>query len=244
MTYEEAQKEFVKIINSLSGKYNPLSVFQDFCLMSTAALHNAFDKRDELEEQYLRAACKYEPDEVKVISRLLALVVEGFEDRLGDFLGEAYEKLEISNSNLGQFFTPYSVAKLTAAVTIDEKEVKQTIKEKGYVTINEPACGGGCMIVAALDILKSKGVNFQKECVVIACDKDQTCAYMTYITLSILGVPAIVINGDTLLLETYQTLYTPFYVLRYNLFWKSKEDEKEAVKNSFKENEEGQLSLF
>lgn len=244
MTYDEAKKAFVKTVNEMSGKYPAVTIFSDFVEMAACSLHNAFRKRDDLEKRYLDTAKKYSAEELNRLSSLLAYVVEGLEDRFGDFLGEAYEKLEISNSNLGQFFTPYSVAKLTAAVAIDEKEVKQAINEKGYVRINEPACGGGSMIVAALDVLESKGVNFQKECVVIACDKDQTCAYMTYITLSLLGVPAIVINGDSLLLETYQTLYTPFYVLRHNLFFKSKEDEKKAVKNTFKENEEGQMELF
>lgn len=243
MTYEEAQKEFVKIINSLSGKYNPISVFQDFCLMSTVALHNAFDKRDELEEQYLRTAGKYEHDEVKAISRLLALAVEGFEDRLGDFLGEAYEKLEISNSNLGQFFTPYCVAKLSAAVTITDKEVNQA--KNGVFRINEPACGGGAMIVAALDVLKEKGVNYQKHAFVTAMDLDSRCVYMTYITLTLLGCPAVVVHGNTLTMEVFDTLYTPFYRAMPADMKKEDTELLDSVLKTVKPIEQGvQLSLF
>lgn len=243
MTYDEAKKAFVKTVNDMSGKYPAVSIFSDFVEMAAISLHNAFRKRDDLEKRYLDTAKKYSPEELNRLSSLLAFVVEGLEDRFGDFLGECYESLEITNSNLGQFFTPYCVAKLSAAVTITDKEVNQA--KNGVFRINEPACGGGAMIVAALDVLKEKGVNYQKHAFVTAMDLDSRCVYMTYITLTLLGVPAIVVLGNTLTMEVFDTFYTPFYRAMPADMKKEDTELLDSVLETVKPIEQGvQLSLF
>lgn len=54
------------------------------------------------------------------------------------------------------------------------------------------------MIIAAAMELKSKGVNYQDELEVVAQDLDWNCVYMCYIQLSLLGISAVVVQGDTL----------------------------------------------
>ena len=238
MTYDEAKKAFVKTVNDMSGKYPAVTIFSDFVEMAACSLHNAFRKRDDLEKRYLDTAKKYSTEELNRLSSLLAYIVEGLEDRFGDFLGECYESLEITNGNLGQFFTPYCVAKLSAAVTITDNEVNQA--KNGVIRINEPACGGGAMIVATLDVLKEKGVNYQKHAFVTAMDLDSRCVYMTYITLTLLGCPAVVVLGNTLTLEVFDTFYTPFYYVNPSVADKADQEIKEH-----KPIEQGvQLSLF
>ena len=54
------------------------------------------------------------------------------------------------------------------------------------------------MIIAAAMELKSKGMNYQDKLEVVAQDLDWNCVYMCYVQLSLLGINAVVVQGDTL----------------------------------------------
>ena len=66
------------------------------------------------------------------------------------------------------------------------------------ITINEPTCGGGAMVIAAAKVLKEKGINYQQAMEVVAQDLDWKGVYMCYVQLSLLGISAICVQGDTL----------------------------------------------
>ena len=55
------------------------------------------------------------------------------------------------------------------------------------------------MIIAALDLLRERGVDYQRKVRVVAQDLDWKGVYMTYLQLSLLGVNAVVVQGDTLM---------------------------------------------
>lgn len=245
MTYDDAKKAFVKTVNDMSGKYPAVVIFSDFVEMAAISLHNALRKRDDLEKRYLNTAKKYSAEELNRLSSLLAFVVEGLEDRFGDFLGECYGLLQITNKSLDQFFTPYHIAKMSAKSIITDDAIKQGLDKHGVISILEPACGGGAMIIGALDVLKEKGVNFQKHAFVTAMDLDSRCVYMTYITLTLLGVPAVVVLGNTLTMEVFDTLYTPFYRAMPADMKKEDTELLDSVLETVKPIEQGvQLSLF
>lgn len=257
MTYEQAKKEFVKLINSISGAYAPTQVFADFVEMAAISISNACDhskKWEEREKKYMDLIGKYKPEQQQAFPKLLALVVQALKHRMGDFLGETYMEMNAGNSKAGQFFTPYSVSRVCAEVVFDKNVVMKTIEEKGYVGINEPSAGGGGMIIAGLEVLKEMGVNYQTQAYVIAQDIDYRCSYMCYIMLSLLGVPAVVSIGNTLTLEVWETLYTPFYVMNWRKFNRKTAPVKEATAQAVEmpevasvmvENQkQGQLSLF
>lgn len=218
MKYEEAKKAFIKTIDAISNRYTPQQVFTDFVTMAAMSISNAVDFNQEREKKYLDLIRGYEPDEQARFPELLAIATEGFESQFGDFLGECFEELGASNSKTGQFFTPYNIASVCGQITFDKKAVDSAIAEKGYVGINEPAAGGGAMIVAFLEAMKENGYNFQTQSLTVAQDIDYRCAYMCYVTLSLLGAPAIVCIGDTLTLDIWEELHTPFYVLNYRKF--------------------------
>ena len=218
LAYDSAKKEFIKTVNAIARRYTPEHVFTDFVTMAAMSISNAVDFKQEREKKYLDLSRKYEPDELARFPELLAIATEGFESQFGDFLGECFEDLEASNSKAGQFFTPYSVARVCGQITFDKKAIDAAISEKGYIGINEPAAGGGAMIVAFLEAMKENGYNFQTQSLTVAQDIDYRCAYMCYVTLSLLGAPAIVCIGDTLTLDIWEELHTPFYVLNYRKF--------------------------
>nr|DAZ74261.1 MAG TPA: type I restriction-modification system methyltransferase [Caudoviricetes sp.] len=80
----------------------------------------------------------------------------------------------------------------------------------------EPSTGGGGMIIAAARVLKERGMNPQRCMDVVAQDLDWKAVHMTYLQLSLLGIKATVVQGNSLT-EPYtgrgyppaRVLYTP-----------------------------------
>lgn len=92
------------------------------------------------------------------------------------------------------------------------------------------------MILGFAKALKSHGINYQQNLFVDAVDISPTCVYMTYIQLSLYGIPAIVHCGDTLSLKMNFQMETPFFFMNYwkfrKIFTQSNEEKKEKIKES------------
>lgn len=132
---------------------------------------------------------------------LAAYVVRALEDDPEqDFLGSVFMELNLGNKSTSQFFTPYHICELMAKVT--EEDVAAIVKEKGYITINDPCCGAGATLIAAVNEAKKQlekvNLNFQNHVLVAAQDIDETVALMCYIQLSLLGVAAYIKVGNSL----------------------------------------------
>lgn len=67
-----------------------------------------------------------------------------------------------------------------------------------FVRAIEPACGSGANLIALANVLKEKGINYQRNVYFVGQDIDPLVAKMCYIQMSLLGMPGIVIVGDTL----------------------------------------------
>jgi hypothetical protein len=132
------------------------------------------------------------------------------EHRMHDFLGSVFMQLEISNSHLGQFFTPYELCVLMAEVTLGDVSEDDS---RELITFQEPACGAGATMIAAMDVLKKRGINYQQRTYTVAVDVSETAARMAYIQFSLLGIPAHIVWGNSLSLETRQQWPTLAYGL-------------------------------
>lgn len=121
--------------------------------------------------------------------------------------------MDMGNAATGQFFTPYEVSRLMAGIVMaDQAELQAQQQQRGYITLQEPACGAGGMVIAAIHALADSGFNYQQAMHVTAIDVDRRCAHMTYVQLTLLHVPAIVIQGNALSLEVLETWYTPAHI--------------------------------
>ena len=109
-------------------------------------------------------------------------------------------RAEISNNKAGQFFTPYNVCKMMSDVTFDRKAVGKQVHEKGYVSVNDCACGAGATLIASIEKCKEmfKKLNFQNHVYFVGQDIDRVCVNMCYIQLSLQGVAGYVVHGNTL----------------------------------------------
>jgi hypothetical protein len=59
------------------------------------------------------------------------------------------------------------------------------------------------MLIAGAQAMKGKGLNPQQDALFVGQDIDARCARMTFIQLSLLGIPAVIICGDSLAFKTY-----------------------------------------
>lgn len=188
--------EIVKTITALSGKYPVAVIFSDWVECYALAIRNStqlihdslWNKR---EEQYMNIVKKYTSQELEKFLHMNTLLAKALDEDIRDMLGEVYMESGCGSAAAGQFFTPFHISKLTAQLSL------KTIPE-GAIIINEPSCGGGGMIIAVAAVLAEKGINFQRRMKVVAQDLDWRSVYMTYVQLSLLGIDAEVVQGDTL----------------------------------------------
>jgi len=195
-------QEVVKIFNSLSGSKMLYQVFTDWVVMFACSISNAVDlyRFNKREEEYLKVANGYNENEMQEFCKISALITEMIEENSWrDTLGNLYMQLDMGSSALGQFFTPYSVSLAMAMSVFSKEEVERKIKERGYIKLLEPSCGGGATIIAACEVLyKYINIDYQSQVVVIAQDLSRVTALMCYIVLSLMGVQAVIKVGDTL----------------------------------------------
>lgn len=92
------------------------------------------------------------------------------------------------------------------------------------------------MILSFAKALDKRHINYQQELLVEATDISDVCVYMTYIQLSLYGIPAVVYCGDTLSQKMRFKMETPLYFLQYWKFRKfytqSNELEQEKIEQN------------
>lgn len=205
--------KLIKLIELASRRRAKWDVFRDFVTMaSTAFARLDLSQAARREEQYLACMRHYTKDELALFPQMMAQLTLGMEACPRDILGETFMMLDLGNAYRGQFFTPYELCQLVAGVTFSEVN-KETIAEQGFITFHEPACGAGAMIIAAMTHLREKGINYQQCVHVTAIDVDSTAAMMTFVQLSLLHVPATIVNGNSLTLQEFDHWHTPAHIL-------------------------------
>lgn len=194
------KREIVKKITDMSGKYAAGTIFSDWVQCMALAIQNTCQLVHnqlwhEREQEYLSIMGKYSREEQIRMSHMFHLLSCAFEDELTDLLGEIYMEANCGNKRTGQFFTPFHLSCLAAELASAD------VSEENPAILNEPSVGSGGMIIAAASALKKRGLNYQRCMKVVAQDLDWRSVYMTYVQLSLLGIDATVIQGDSLMNE-------------------------------------------
>jgi len=221
--------EFNKLLNQNAYKYHTLDVFRDFCRMATISLSSPF-YGGQYENEYMSIIKKYDKKEAALFPQMLSILIEALEQCPHDFLGEAFMSNDMGSSYKGQFFTPQHICDFMTQITISD--LKAQLNDKEFVTLSEPACGAGAMVVSVVKEFIEAGLNHSRQLYVVAKDIDPICADMAYIQLSLLGVPATVVLGDTLANTCNRALATPVHFIElweYRLRRNDKSDQKENV---------------
>ena len=234
-------KEFISKLQNLDHSKRVDNVFQDFLKLSTYAIAQQFYRSPEIEQNYLDIIDGYTKEQAEEFSKLLAFLVMALEEKHQDFLGCVYMKLNLGNVATGQFFTPYHVSKMMAEICF--VDIEKQLEERDFITLSEPCCGSGAMIIAYAQTLKEQGYNYQNQLFVEAVDIDELCFLMTYLQLSLYGIPARVMLGDTLAWKFSQMFYTPMYFIN-GFFYKLKKQNNVPKTDTDSIITPTQLSLF
>lgn len=157
--------EFVKIFMK-EDRYSPNSLYNDFLLDCMASIgHKLQTPWSERKRELL----------FKIGQEYGELVIES--PPLTDLLGPVHMELssKMSKDRLGQFFTPQSLGKMMARLSIDESAFEKAIKEKSLVPLHEPSVGSGSTVMAFVDELHQRNAEYVKHLTVSVIDVDPSC---------------------------------------------------------------------
>lgn len=225
--YIPTVSEILKLVEKITYRFDAHTFLSDVFECSAIAVSNRFDHAQykSREERYLQIVKKYDKDMqsliVDIFTRIYLLLSRQIYTNVGfnDYLGELYMRSNTSNSSAGQFFTPYDISKLSARVSINENTVKQYMDQDRILTLNEPSCGSGGMIIATAEVLyREYNFNIARNLLVECSDIDSRCVHMTYLQLGLAGIPAVILRQNTLSLETWERWETPAYIMQYSRF--------------------------
>lgn len=218
----------LKTIQKLGQVHSVWDVFSDFVALGALCIANGADKKtdcwEKREKQYLDTISKYTPDEQKLFPQMFAELVLALEYELTwrnaptDVLGTLFHELELHNKYKGQFFTPQNVCDMMAQITLGDDD--KLLNEKGFISLCEPCCGSGAMVLGFAGAMLEKDMNYCKQLVVLATDIDIKCVHMCYLQLSLYGIPAVVVHGNSLTVEEWSRWFTPIYIMD-GWAWKS-----------------------
>lgn len=218
------EREFLKTFNKLTACHRAWDVWRDLIIMYACALSNAVDKTnyDAREKRYMQIIKKYNKEEQQIFPELVAQITMALEDNPEqDFLGKIFMGLNLGNGTNGQFFTPYHICELMAEIAMDN--VEEEIKQKGYISVNDPCCGAGATLIAGIHAIRKRlekcepAMNYQNHVLVIEQDIDEIVALMCYIQLSLLGVAGYIKVGNSIVEpmvigeKTDKYWFTPMY---------------------------------
>ncbi|MCI8442545.1 MAG: N-6 DNA methylase [Provencibacterium sp.] len=210
--YSDQTKPLIKLFEQLSYRHSRWEVFSDFLLLSACAVSNTVDPvhRKEREAEYMKAIKKYGSADRKLFPQLLAELVEAMErcaeaGHLEDILGVVFHELELHNKYKGQFFTPQNIGDMMGAMAVSDR----TASGKGYETVLEPCIGSGTLVIGFINAIRTKAA---RPVVITGVDIDLKCVHMAYLQLSLYGIPAVIIHGNSLTCEEWSRWYTPVYV--------------------------------
>ena len=213
----EWEKKFIDSFNRLCNRHHSWQVWQDFVNMSASAIANAVDRRPDVwklrEDSYMATVKRYSKEELNLITELLSITTLALEENPAqDFLGKMYMQFNLENKWHGQFFTPWHVAELMAKMLVSD-ETKEKIASQDYISVNDPCCGAGCMLIAFANVCKNDlDINYQQSVLFVAQDIDSVVAKMCYIQISLLGCPGFVIVGNSLLEPVCGSTIEPIYM--------------------------------
>lgn len=200
-TIQGTDKEFLDGFSKLTQTRPDWQVWADLMSAMSCALSNFGDpdekRKEQREKEY--AECIQRLVGVEAPAHLFAVVTQALERNPDqDYLGKLYMALGLGSHWKGQFFTPFSISLMMAETSLEEDKVRQAIDDRGWISINDPACGAGSTLIAAATALRQEKVNFQQHVAFVGNDVDRVAAQMCFIQMALLGCPGYIAVANTL----------------------------------------------
>jgi hypothetical protein len=186
-------------------------------LAKRTALNEA--RANALEARYMAVVGQYGDDKRGAMSRmseLLGRLVMTVSDYDGDYLGQAYmsEELALRSRPRAHYFTPYAVARMMARMQVNREHVEAVIAQGRPITVMEPACGTGAMVIAFAEEIREMELDPAQVMLATLVDVDSLCIQMAFLQMWMKNIPAICIQGNSLALTEVERACTPAALLQ------------------------------
>ena len=185
------------------GKRGAGEVFRTFITMAACAV-----SAGRREEEYLKAIQGYEREDLDALCEAFGLLVGDMERHpCRDLLGSLYTEVGAKGDRdwRGEFYTPWSVCDFMAAMQLGD--APDGWPEDRPANVLEPACGSGGMVLSFAREMTHKRIPLSRarfEC----WDVAKVAWDMAYTNLSLWGIPATVVWGNSLSQEVYRSWST------------------------------------
>jgi type I restriction-modification system DNA methylase subunit len=200
------ENDFRKILQSFSPQFDTRRIFDAFMLLTACAL--AAQTR---EAEYLEEAKKWDTKALATFGEAIAaLVIEMESKPFEDVIGAYYMDCAISSKGQqwgGEFHTPKSICDLMAKLALGDMA---SIPIEGPITVCEPACGAGAMI---LSFAETCPPDVRRRLRVTAMDINRTACDMAFINTTLWGIPTRIIHCNTLTMECWAAWSNIHYIL-------------------------------
>ncbi len=206
---QETRQAFIREFRQTATYLRRSEVFRDFVTLVASELDLARIHTPESRARCSQITARYKPVDIGRIHTLFSLLVQALSEAHQDFLGSVYMELELGADEMGQYFTPHHVSSLLAQLTAGD--LLAQLKSCPWISLQEPTSGAGGMVIAFAEVMLEAGLNPSSQLLVTTIDIDPLAADMTFVQLSLLGIPAIVNTGNTLTLKVNLTRHTPVW---------------------------------
>ena len=207
-------KRIIKEINNFESN-DIWEIYNDFLMISAENFRRLLDKDFNIHHNIYD---KYSNVEINSFNKMLIILNELLRNDKKDHLGDLLMELEMANKLNGQFFSPFDISLISSMLGISKDEADIKIKEKGYITLHEMSVGGGAIVIAVAKLLSEWGYNAKENLFVVCNDLDKKAIYMSYIQFTLLDIPAIILEMDTLTQEIKDSWKTIGYYRKYKEF--------------------------
>jgi hypothetical protein len=197
MTRTDAADRVLDPLETIAGRgFTRYDVFDDWVSLMLAALQRDDDRYCDILDSYKRGRSRDRGDRnADLFSAAFHELRAAMSETNRDVLGEAYEAWGMQSEAFGQHFTPHPVCEMKAALVVDDDPADPP------VTIADPACGSGRLLVLA-----ARQTDAPTVCV--GEDKDELCAKIAALNACFFNMDAVVLHGNSLTLDHYRAWRT------------------------------------
>lgn len=210
----DVNQRMIKLFGALASAFPVAEVFRDFVEVSAIALINqhAFNAEwEQRERRYHEIRQKYEEADFSRLSELLCILMLAIYEAKAnglfvDILGSLYMDLGLGKSASGQFFTPYAISQLMAALVTPDLAAE--LEEKPFISVMEPSCGSGTNFITFAERVAGHGYSPTRNMAAVGVDLDILCVWMCFIQCQLYRIPAKIVHGNSLTHECWSAWCT------------------------------------
>lgn len=211
----DGRKKIIQTLQQAGQTHGLFRVFSDWVAIMACSLSVLTDPfRQEYRLRRGReTAARYTREEIGTMVQMMDVLAMELASGPDDVLGTVFSELGLHDVRKGQFFTPYALAKGCARMVLNEQVVRAQVDSAGYFRVADPCAGAGALGIACAEIMDEWNFDHREHLHVLATDVDELAAHMAYIQFSLLGIPALVVLGNSITRDSNDVWRTPGHVV-------------------------------